>query len=329
MALSATCSVALLTALSATSRRQGGGLTTCHVVALTASYLLTFVAFAAPRKRLKGAHKLPELVERSAAAACLGIAYIAWATDFAGLAIWLGDEQKTVVQVVGLPSWAGYLVFVEVLQSWGGPALWRPLLSLETLHNVGLSALSAAMLVGITVSCWRSDKLAGPYAFLCGSFEEDRLFEVTALAFFWSKFWEWGDSALLLAKGKGLSWLHYTHHASTAFLTALNVVTPGKAVWGVVCGLNSFVHMWMYAYYVQPRALRWSKKMLTQAQILQHVAVLSTAIYVLWVRYGLGWEDCSSDWIPITFGIAMYAMYLVFFLAFYVGSYLRRKPKPE
>jgi hypothetical protein len=36
--------------------------------------------------------------------------------------------------------------------------------------------------------------------------QEDPVFVCTAYVFFWSKFWEWGDSALLLAKGKDLSW---------------------------------------------------------------------------------------------------------------------------
>lgn len=39
-----------------------------------------------------------------------------------------------------------------------------------------------------------------------------------------SKAWEWFDTALLVAKGKPVSWLQYTHHASTAILTALNMV---------------------------------------------------------------------------------------------------------
>ncbi|CAN0325774.1 unnamed protein product, partial [Hapterophycus canaliculatus] len=39
-----------------------------------------------------------------------------------------------------------------------------------------------------------------------------------------SKYWEWFDTALLVAKGKPVSWLQYTHHASTAILTALNMV---------------------------------------------------------------------------------------------------------
>ena len=43
---------------------------------------------------------------------------------------------------------------------------------------------------------------------------------------FRSKAWEWFDTALLVAKGKPVSWLQYSHHASTGFLTSLNMVSP-------------------------------------------------------------------------------------------------------
>lgn len=43
-----------------------------------------------------------------------------------------------------------------------------------------------------------------------------------------SKAWEWFDTALLVAKGKPVSWLQYTHHGSTAILTALNMVRLPK-----------------------------------------------------------------------------------------------------
>lgn len=55
--------------------------------------------------------------------------------------------------------------------------------------------------------------------------EEDR---PSLSQFLRSKAWEWFDTALLVAKGKQVSWLHYTHHASTAVLTSMNMVSKNN-----------------------------------------------------------------------------------------------------
>ncbi|CAM9376440.1 unnamed protein product [Phaeothamnion confervicola] len=213
------------------------------------------------------------------------------------------------------------------------PGAKASLLRFEYLHNIGLALLSAAMLVGILLSISKSGKGSTYYALVCRRFEEDALFELTAHAFFWSKIWEWGDTALLVAKGKSITWLHYTHHASTCFLTGLNMTPVYNAMWSVVCATNSFVHAWMYLYYAHPRLLRWSRRLLTLAQMAQHAFVLATGVYVVWRRYGGadtggnagngggGLEDCYNDSTPILVGLALYLMYLLFFAAFYKRRY--------
>ncbi|CAM9814472.1 unnamed protein product [Chrysoparadoxa australica] len=206
------------------------------------------------------------------------------------------------------------------------------------------------MLYGIILCCVESRKLHSLHALCCIPFRETQLFHVTAHAFFWSKLWEWIDSALLLAKGKKLSWLHYTHHASTAILTGINMLPTYSSLWSVAVATNSFVHFWMYSYYAFPVSLRWSKRLLTQSQIVQHVCVLGTVLYVIHTLL-LTKRPChsllmpnlvscklnqamirkakkclpilllySSNPSPTKVAVALYMMYLLFFLAFYAKT---------
>ncbi|CAM9231683.1 unnamed protein product, partial [Ectocarpus sp. 4 AP-2014] len=227
-----------------------------------------------------------------------------------------------VIEFWGWASVAGYLALVEAL-----PVMLQPLHGvfrrLERGHNILLALTSAAMLVGIIRSCVTSGKTSSVHAMLCGAFdEEDPVFDMTAKTFFWSKAWEWVDTAILVAKGKPVSWLQYTHHASTAILTALNMVPTRNAMWSVVCALNSFVHAWMYAYYAFPRfsLLRRTKVWLTWAQMVQHMIVLASATYVVYQsRTG---AECHNNTTPILAGLGLYLMYLVFFALFYRRTYL-------
>ncbi|CAM9435900.1 unnamed protein product [Ectocarpus sp. 12 AP-2014] len=227
-----------------------------------------------------------------------------------------------VIEFWGWASVAGYLALVEAL-----PVMLQPLHGvfrrLERGHNILLALTSAAMLVGIIRSCVTSGKTSSVHAMLCGAFdEEDPVFDMTAKTFFWSKAWEWVDTAILVAKGKPVSWLQYTHHASTAILTALNMVPTRNAMWSVVCALNSFVHAWMYAYYAFPRfsPLRRTKVWLTWAQMVQHMIVLASATYVVYQsRTG---AECHNNTTPILAGLGLYLMYLVFFALFYRRTYV-------
>ncbi|CAN0092065.1 unnamed protein product [Ectocarpus sp. 6 AP-2014] len=227
-----------------------------------------------------------------------------------------------VIEFWGWASVAGYLALVEAL-----PVMLQPLHGvfrrLERGHNILLALTSAAMLAGIIRSCVTSGKTSSVHAMLCGPFdEEDPVFDMTAKTFFWSKAWEWVDTAILVAKGKPVSWLQYTHHASTAILTALNMVPTRNAMWSVVCALNSFVHAWMYAYYAFPRfsLLRRTKVWLTWAQMVQHMIVLASATYVVYQsRTG---TECHNNTTPILAGLGLYLMYLVFFALFYRRTYL-------
>eukprot|EP00752_Nemacystus_decipiens_P012976 g11482.t1 len=265
-----------------------------------------------------------------ASSTALGV-LMAWVTA-AWSVLEAGDWRAVrfgLIEFWGWASVAGYVALVKAL-----PVMLQPLHGvfrrLERGHNIALAVTSAAMLVGIVHSCITSGKTSSVQAMLCAPFDEtDPVFDLTSKVFFWSKAWEWFDTALLVAKGKPVSWLQYTHHASTAILTALNMVPMRNAMWSVVCSLNSFVHTWMYAYYGFPRfrLLRRSKVFLTWAQMLQHMIVLASATYVVYLSHT--GAECHNNATPILAGLGLYGMYLAFFALFYRRTYGGAKKKSK
>ena len=96
------------------------------------------------------------------------------------------------------------------------------------------------------------------------------LLQAWAFQVYWfTKYWEWLDTAFMMLRGRGrqLSFLHIYHHSAMVLLSDYGAnVSPWPAM-GFPLGLNSLVHVFVYAYYaassfgpVHPRY----KKTLTQ-----------------------------------------------------------------
>ena len=139
-------------------------------------------------------------------------------------------------------------------------------------------------------------------------------------AWYWSKCIEWIDTAILIASGRKVSWLHYNHHLTTAAMVALQSVgrrvrTPLSDV-GMV--LNSAVHVVMYAYYLDPsRFSRAARRCLTTAQTVQHATMAGLAVHVVWFLRPLP-RRCDVPWLPYAVAAALYGLYLVQFTLFLV-----------
>jgi len=191
------------------------------------------------------------------------------------------------------------------------------LLSWRHVHNAAFALFSAAMAVAAAVHL--AHRPLTVYGQLCMSASPAPL-----LVNMWyaSKFYEWVDSALLLAQGKQLSSLHYNHHASTATVVAAHLV--GRSVrtaifdWPLL--LNALVHALMYAYYYDPERMRPIKRLLTRLQILQHVLVLLAIVYTT-TRLVHG-STCDVSVFANGISLGCYGMYLMQFMTFYVRSYL-------
>lgn len=193
------------------------------------------------------------------------------------------------------------------------------MLRVRDAHNLLLAAFSASVFVVTAAGMAR--RVRGLHDVVC---QTPTTSSGLWVAWYWSKLWEWGDTALLVASGRPVSSLHYNHHMSTATLVALQtwggrrVPTP-LADLGM--GLNAFVHTLMYLYYWRPRWLAPVRNAITVVQIAQHGTMITGAGYALLQADG----DCDVGVVPYAAALGLYSMYLVQFCRFYA----RRKAKAE
>ncbi|KAL7568280.1 hypothetical protein ACA910_022619 [Epithemia clementina (nom. ined.)] len=111
--------------------------------------------------------------------------------------------------------------------------------------------------------------------------------------FFLSKFYELGDTWLLLAKGKPATFLQVYHHALMIAAMWGGVVTQAPWLF-IVVALNSVIHTFMYIYFyiktVRPQTEIKSAKYLTMAQITQFF----TGIFLSIPYYILDYGTCRT-----------------------------------
>lgn len=161
-----------------------------------------------------------------------------------------------------------YVAFVHAVQT----AHVRVPRSMHAAHN-GALALYSAVVCAAVLAHWRATEAPS----VCGA--APPLPPWIVRTWYWSKVWEWGDTALLVARGKRLSRLHLVHHAFTAPLVALQTwrrPTP-PPLYAVGTFLNALVHAVMYAYFARPhpRLRPW----VTRLQVAQHGVMCACLAY--------------------------------------------------
>ena len=138
-------------------------------------------------------------------------------------------------------------------------------------HHVALFAYSAFACGAAALHVTAAGELASLNAFACAPLPD--WLRLVSLTFTLSKVWEWGDTAVLFARGEGLAkigFLHAYHHATTFLLFLAVQNFPGAEKSGML--LNGFVHTLMYAHYAW-RFPKWARPIITGAQIVQLAAV--------------------------------------------------------
>lgn len=190
---------------------------------------------------------------------------------------------------------------------------------LKLVHNLGLAIASLAMLVGIIYCAWESGKLNSLHASLCGPFQDEKTAMLVGRYFYLSKYWEWIDTAFLITAKKEITWLQYTHHMSTAILVFANISPVISSASLLACFTNTFVHVFMYFYFAFPQGLRKYRKWITTIQIIQHCMCLSGFTYIY-----LNLDSCVTTTMGIKMALALYAMYLTFFVLFYIVQYVQK-----
>jgi len=191
-------------------------------------------------------------------------------------------------------------------------------------HNAFLSFASLVMVLGLMKEIFTLTWNYGPEVMLC---DESRHQQNESNLYFWyyifflSKFYEFIDTYILIARKKPISFLHCFHHFITAFLCWV-CLQSGMAVQWIVITLNGMIHVAMY-YYFMVQTMGgdvWWKKHLTTCQIVQFCldicATTSWGVYY----WGSG-KDCSGDVTTFFFGHGILSSFLLLFINFYVQTY--------
>lgn len=216
-----------------------------------------------------------------------------------------------------------YMFFVHVIQYLPQCPKSNSMKIARKWHNIGLSVMSLIMMVGIFYGTMDANKFKTLDELICKQYDKTNntwfIVKISIELFLWSKYWEWLDTLFLHLSGKPISWLQYTHHMSTAFLTYLNKHNNICTYAFILMGLNCCVHVFMYWYFAYPKGVLYRfRKLITQSQIVQHVICCCTTIYA----YS---NNCKQNMYANECAILLYLMYLIFFSAFYINTYFKRE----
>jgi len=229
---------------------------------------------------------------------------------------------------------------------------------LTELHNVILCVWSLMMCVGVlwgTVE--RAIELSAFSGLLC-----DQTFQALTMKgilgywcyiYYVSKFYEWGDTFLMIAKKRPLTVLHVWHHFIIVPLSWSWLYGDWLLMW-YGAAFNTGIHVFMYFYYFSSSAFDhrpWWKRYLTSVQILQFFSVFVCIwwfcyYYVLDVphlRWHTGTHASLVDYLPslefrrgckgapwvIAFAQSVNVSFLLLFINFYFQSYKGNKSKEE
>ena len=95
---------------------------------------------------------------------------------------------------------------------------------------------------------------------------------------------EWLDTFYLILKGKKISFLHFSHHASTTLLAYLNSYYKKNIsqIYFIRYLTNAFAHIVMYLYYAYTKyTLRKYRESITSIKIIQHARVFSLDFFII------------------------------------------------
>eukprot|EP00297_Palpitomonas_bilix_P018358 CAMPEP_0113883410 /NCGR_PEP_ID=MMETSP0780_2-20120614/9580_1 /TAXON_ID=652834 /ORGANISM="Palpitomonas bilix" /LENGTH=196 /DNA_ID=CAMNT_0000870703 /DNA_START=488 /DNA_END=1078 /DNA_ORIENTATION=- /assembly_acc=CAM_ASM_000599 len=165
--------------------------------------------------------------------------------------------------------------------------------------------------------------------YLCDPHEEmwqpgSQIFWIHLFAY--SKYFELGDTVLLILRKKEVLFLHWYHHITVLAYTWMAVYTRNDTGWYHGC-LNALVHSFMYYYYWRASLKKTPKwgKFLTMFQTVQ--MVIGIAITTLYFYFHYTDMGCTCDHIEVNVisSIAMYGSYFILFALFYYQRYVGRK----
>jgi len=198
-------------------------------------------------------------------------------------------------------------------------------------QNFIMCIYSLYAFLGMFETLWRNWTLNGSSLFMlvCDP-KHDMMVDMDywMYTFYLSKYFEYFDSIVLILKGKALVppgnagyLLHIYHHSITANIVWIGWRRDFTVAWvGPVT--NTFVHFFMYGYYllVELKLLdkKYGGRFITPIQLLQFVLCLSLSVYE-----SIFPAKCNS--LEMSTVLWLWANYVIFFLFFYENIFSKTR----
>jgi hypothetical protein len=229
--------------------------------------------------------------------------------------------------MVALPAWMtvscvllAYIASIPLLaaarDALGVSPRCRAVRAFALVHNVAL-ALSSAWVAARAWPALASRVAIGGLVALC-DFPPDEAW--LSLVFYFSKYYEFVDTWLVVLAGKRPSMLQVYHHVGVVIVMHGALAAGGGPI-VVLTALNATVHAAMYAYYALATVgIKWRHaRLLTQLQLLQFVA----GVGLTSVTYVTDARSCGEARVrQAIFGVHVYvAGLVVLFARFYRTRY--------
>lgn len=203
-------------------------------------------------------------------------------------------------------------------------------LKLAVAHNLILALVSLVLLLMLSDQVWPLLRDGGVHFAICDQKSWDigalqRIYFLNQIV----KVWEFGDTFILILRGKPIDFLHIYHHAMTELLT-WNQLREASAVAWVPIIANLAVHVLMYLYFAITllNGRPWWRQLLTTMQISQFLFDIVLCVYASvhvilngQVLFGSTRMQCHGTMLGAFFGNFVLISYLLLFLRFYRRNY--------
>eukprot|EP01105_Mastigella_eilhardi_P024948 TRINITY_DN662_c2_g1_i1.p2 TRINITY_DN662_c2_g1~~TRINITY_DN662_c2_g1_i1.p2 ORF type:complete len:265 (-),score=80.14 TRINITY_DN662_c2_g1_i1:24-818(-) len=201
---------------------------------------------------------------------------------------------------------------------------------ISAFHNIVLTLLSGVMFIGTIVGMAERIMQSGFYDFVFGASSgvTHGTLGFTLYVYYWSKYVEFFDTFLMVVKKRPLTLLHVWHHFIICPLTYLWLWDNLCLAW-VGFGFNTFIHVFMYSYYVMAQLLNyqpWWKIYITSTQILQFFTVLLTICF-WFATMAAGIMHDHATWRVMLISQAVNLTFLYLFVDFYRREYIQKRKR--
>jgi len=212
-----------------------------------------------------------------------------------------------------------------------GPRTFGVIEAVIFVHNLVLAIFSLLCFVNTAPIMFNFFYKYGYGGAICRSAElydpEVSSFGMWSYLFYLSKYWEFIDTFIVMARGRRPIFLQEYHHFGAVISMWLVTISRSSAGYLFIVQ-NSFIHTIMYTYYaLSVLGYRFRlKHWITRLQMLQFTSGIGFCAYQLWA-----FGDCMStaDIICATF-TEVYVLYLFYLFArFYQRAYAKKKIKAK